>query len=126
VGELRTSQKSDPEPLAVRHLTVGAGDTAQLARAPENNRNLVRDAADASLQKAAGLVEQIRSGDFAPRPGRSCFGCPLAEVCRSSTMGDPARLRQRAQMPLTVSESELAEARRKAQAENPEPRAGRP
>src|SRR5690606_12941684 len=101
-GELRTSQGSDPRPFTARDIVSGPDGDVCLAPVRGVDGNPIAKASAAALEVPAAVVGRMRSGRCAPQPKRQCFGCPFREVCRASTIGDPARMRARAQMPLAV------------------------
>jgi hypothetical protein len=117
IGESRTSLPEDPRPLAVRAVSADSSGAVVFEPAPEAHaaggagRNVVRVASKAALQKAAEYVSQMRRGDFAPQPGRKCFGCPLSDVCRASTLRNAATAGQRSMLPLLVTGEQLSDAR---------------
>lgn len=115
-GELRTSQGSDPRPFTARDIVSGPDGDVCLAPVRGVDGNPIAKASAAALEVAAAVVGRMRNGRFAPQPKRQCFGCPFREVCRASTIGDPARMRARAQMPLAVESDAYAAAEEKAAA----------
>lgn len=112
-GELRTSQSEDPPALMVRGAVPDGVGGLDLLPVQGSNGNPVKTAKEAALEIAAEQVKRMRAGQFAPQPGRQCFGCRFKDVCRSALIADPARMRNRAQMPLAVSPEAFEEAKRK-------------
>lgn len=119
-GELLTSLSDDPGLFAVREL-LPSPEGVELVR-PQNlpQKNPVASAKRAALQESARRVKKMRKGQFTTQPDRQCWGCHLKDVCRASKLDNPARMRQRAHMPLGVDSEQIKEARKEARKQQDE------
>lgn len=109
-GELRTAHSADPRPVQIREMALNPDGRVELIDVPGVSGNPVAASRNIALNVAAGMVRQIRNGRLAPQPGRQCFGCRFKDICRAATMADPARFRDRAQIPLVVDARTYARA----------------
>jgi ATP-dependent helicase/nuclease subunit B len=94
----------------VRLAATGYGVEVVTGMEESSGRNIIRydaplsQSKEKALSEAARIIGRIRAGDFAPQPGRQCYGCRMQEVCRSANKGAPQEADQRARMPLSTDE----------------------